>query len=125
MKNRNVSVVVRGIFFGRLWCGVNSFKDFTINVNKLRERMSDSKLTIVEAIEHEINYNTGDFQDVSIIECSVIMSFEKLEKHHSRQVYTRVSRTIDLKDFPMLRTYYATKKEYAKYEKILDSIYSE
>lgn len=117
MKNLNsnpLHIAVRGNLIGKIWIPARYCKQyFGIEVDRERSRMSDNSLSITEAIEQHLSYNTGDFQSAAIAEAELIISY--------RNGNRTVSKQFDLREFPSAAEFFADKKAMREYEKIQDS----
>jgi|SRR5579859_4206455 len=115
MKNlaNPLHIKIVGTLVGEIWMPQTfATMEFKIDVTTERNRYTDQSLSISEAIERHLAYNTGDFRYALIATGYVI-----LEAWNSN-AKKKVTRYIDLKDCPSIAESMAGAKEMDAFESI-------
>lgn len=114
MKNLTnpLSIKVVGSLVGKIWMDTYAAMEFKIDVTQERGRYTDNSLSISEAIERYLSYNTGDFRYAKIATAYVVMESWNVKANR------KVTRYIDLKDCPCIADSMATEKEMNAFEGI-------
>lgn len=130
MKNRvkdSLSITVQGTVIGKIWMPATYCADvFTLSVDQERNRFVDKSLSIFEAIDRKLS-QWGDFQSLSLVECTLTLSFRRWHippTGSQKTTYTTlVEKTYDLKESKVLKGLFANAKEIKEYDRITDSIF--
>lgn len=115
MKNLSnpLHIKIVGTLVGEIWMPQTyATMEFKIDVTTERNRYTDNSLTIKEAIERYLQFNTGDFRHALIATGYIVL------EAWNGKANKKVSRYIDLKDCPSIAESMAGAKEMDAFEEI-------